>query len=320
MKRILFVTNHVAPNRVGAFDALAERVPLEVVAFGGPRKHGAAPADYGRTIAERDVAKEVAKGEWSAVIAGTAGRLALPAAYLAARRRGIPFVHWAALWAQPRTPAHLAATPLMRSIYRNAQAVVTYGPHVSAHVQAHGARNVFVAPQSVDNAFWSGPTGTAPDAFTALFVGREAPEKGLPVLREAWDGEGRLDVVTGGRAPEQLRNFYARSHVLVMPSIRTRSFREPWGLVANEAMNQRTAIIASDEVGAAAGGLIRHERNGLVVPAGDALALRGAITRLREDPALTSRLADQGAEDVTEYSHEAWAAGFHTALRDVGGC
>lgn len=320
MKRVLFVTNHVAPNRVGAFAALAERVALEVVAFGGPRKHGAAPTDHGRTIAERDVAKEIARGGWSAVVAGTAGRIALPAAYLAARRRGIPFVHWAALWAQPRTPAHLAATPLMRSIYRHAAAVVTYGPHVSAHVDAHGARNVFVAPQSVDNAFWSAPAGTPQDEFTALFVGRDAPEKGLPVLREAWDGDGRLDVVTGGRTPEQLRNFYARAHVLVMPSLRTRSFREPWGLVANEAMNQRTAIIASDEVGAAAGGLIHHERNGLVVRAGDATALRDAIARLRSDRELTARLAERGADDVAAYDHDAWADGFHAALRNVGGC
>lgn len=320
MKRVLFVTNHVVPNRAGAFAALAARVPLEVVTFGGPRKHGAAPTEYGRTIAERDVAKEITRGEWSAVVAGTAGRIALPAAYLTARRRGIPFVHWAALWAQPRTPAHLAATPLMHSIYRNAAAIVTYGPHVSAHVQAHGARNVFVAPQSVDNAFWSAPAGAPPEEFTALFVGRDAPEKGLPVLREAWDGDGRLDVVTGGRAPEQLRNFYARAHVLIMPSLRTRSFREPWGLVANEAMNQRTAIIASDEVGAAAGGLIRHEANGLVVPAGNAGALRDAIARLRADRALTARFGEQGVTDVAAYDHDAWADGFHSALRNVGGC
>ena len=48
---------------------------------------------------------------------------------------------------------------------------------------------------------------------------------------------------------------------------------EPWGLVVNEAMNQATAIIASDAVGAAAGGLVRDGRNGLIVPAGDAGAL-----------------------------------------------
>lgn len=320
MKPVLFVTNHVAPNRVGAFAALAERVPLEVVTFGGARKHGAEAVPYGRAISERAVAREVARGDWSAVVSGTAGRMALPAAYLAARRHGLPFVHWAAFWAQPLTPAHLAAAPLMTMIYRHAAAVVTYGEHVSRYVRDHGARRVFVAPQSVDNAFWSAPAGAPGATFTVLFVGRDVPEKGLGVLREAWDGGGRLDVVTGGRTPEQLRNFYARSHVLVMPSLHTREFREPWGLVANEAMNQRTAIIASDEVGAAAGGLVRHEHNGLVVPAGDPQALAGAISRLRDDPALRERLAAQGAADVAEFTHEAWADGFATALRAAEDC
>ena len=45
----------------------------------------------------------------------------------------------------------------MRRIYREAAAVVTYGEHVSAYVRRHGATRVFVAPQAVDNAFWSAP-------------------------------------------------------------------------------------------------------------------------------------------------------------------
>ena len=53
----------------------------------------------------------------------------------------------------------------------------------------------------------------------------------------------------------------------------TRTFREPWGLVVNEAMNRGLAVIATDAVGAAAGGLVRDGSNGLVVPAGDSAAL-----------------------------------------------
>lgn len=315
MRRVLFVTNHVSRDRAGAFAALAERVPLEVVTFGGPRRHGAAAVAHGRRIRERDVAGEVARGGWSAVVSGTAGRVALPAAYLAARRARVPFVHWAALWAWPLTPAHLAARPLMRSVFAHADAVVTYGEHVSRFV---GRPDAVIAPQSVDNAFWSTPSGERAREFRVLFVGRDAPEKGLAVLRAAWDGP--TDVVTGGRTPEQLRSLYARAHVLVVPSVRTRSFREPWGLVVNEAMNQRTAIIASDEVGAVAGGLVRHERNGLVVPAGDPRALRAAIVRLRDDAPLRDRLAAQGCQDVAAYSHAAWAGGFAAALGRVGAC
>lgn len=319
MKPVLFVTNHVAPNRVGAFAELAERVPLEVVTFGGRLRHGGTPAKRA-TIAERGVFALARSGRFSAVICGTAGRVALPAAYLGAKRAGTPFVLWASLWAHPRTPAHILSYAPTLAIYRGAGAVVSYGEHVCDYVRARGARNVFVAPQSVDNAFWSEPAGEPGAGFTALFVGRDAPEKGLDVLRAAWSGDGALEVVSGGRSPEELRNFYARSHVLVMPSLRTRDFREPWGLVANEAMNQRTAIIASDQVGAAAGGLVRHERNGLIVPAGDVQALRAAIERLREDAALRSRLAENGTRDVAAFSHQAWAHGFEAALRSVGAC
>src|SRR3954449_13589148 len=96
----------------------------------------------------RGVVALAAWGRSRAVIAGTVGRVALPAAYLGARRAGVPFLLWTALWAHPRTPAFmLAGTPLLRFLYRNADAVITYGSHVSAFVAARGAGNVHVAPQ-----------------------------------------------------------------------------------------------------------------------------------------------------------------------------
>lgn len=321
MKPVLFVTNHVPFDRVGAFEALGRRVDLDLVTFGGRLQHGAQPvAGQGRTVSESKVRALAAGGGHSAVVCGTAGRIALPGAYAGARRAGVPFVLWTSLWAHPRTPAHaLSYLPLAR-IYRGADAVVTYGEHVSAYVRAHGARRVFIAPQSVDNGFWAQPAGTPAEEYTVLFVGRDAPGKGLGLLRRAWDGDGRLETLTGGATPEEVRNFYATAHVVVVPSVRTRAFREPWGLVVNEAMNQRTAIIASDEVGAVAGGLVRHERNGLVFPAGDVPALARAIARLRSDRALRDRLADNGRRDVAAYTHDAWAAGFEAALREVTDC
>ena len=77
-----------------------------------------------------------------------------------------------------------------------------------------------------------------------------------------------------------MRNFYAACDVLVLPSIATATFREPWGLVVNEAMNRGLAVIASDQVGAAAGGLVRDGQNGLLVPAGDSASLAAALQRL----------------------------------------
>ncbi len=346
VRPVLFVTNHVPPERVGAFAALHRRAPLELALFGGRSSHATAgvgdPGVPHRIVGQRDVYAMAASGRYRAVVCGTAGRVALPAAWRGARRSRTPFVLWSALWSQPRTAAHLVAgAPLMAALYRGADAVVAYGPHVAAFARARGARNVHLAPQAVDNAFWSVPqTPERIAPFTAVFLGRPGRAKGSAVLLDAWresglgasaaalvlvgagtgpprNPAGGAVVFAGPQPPERVRNFLAAADVCVIPSLRTRGFREPWGLVANEAMNQNTPIIASEEVGAVAGGLVRHERNGLVVPAGDPPALAAALRRLHGDPALRARLGANARRDVGAYTFEAWASGFGTALQSL---
>ena len=363
MKPVLFVTGSAPFDRVGPFAALAESEGVQFAFFGGRQKHGPVAETGGapgagelffphQYVSEGAVLRLAASGRYRAVICGTGGRVALPAAWAGARRAGVPFLLWSALWAHPRSIAHAASWLGLRRLYRSADAVVTYGPHVSAYVAGRGARNVFVAPQAVDNDFWAVRGGPVPEGSWPegsgcrfLFVGRPAREKGLQVLLPAWRasglaapaaalvlvGEGSTPpwVPTGGAValsepawmgavePARLRNFYAAADVLVLPSIRTRTFREPWGLVVNEAFNQATAVICSDEVGAAAGGLVRHERNGLVVPAGDVGALAGAMERLAGDTGLRAGFGQQGLVDVQAYSAAAWAGGFSAALKSV---
>jgi glycosyltransferase involved in cell wall biosynthesis len=350
---VLLVTNLVAPDRMGAFQALHQRENIELALFGGRSHHATTavedPSVPHRTITQREVYALAASGRYRAVIAGTAGRTALPAAWAGARRAPVPFLLWTALWAHPRTAAFtVAGTPLLRTLYRRADATITYGPHVSAFVARRGARNVHVAPQAVDVAFWSQAVdpatarATRPDGadFVALNVGRAARYKGIPELEGAWRLSGlgppqeALTLVgetesehgspppgihrTGRLDPTLLRNFYAGADVLVMSAIATRDFLEPWGLVANEAMHQRLPVIATTAVGAAAGGLVRHERNGLVIPAGDTAALAGALHTLREDPALRARLGAAAAQDAAAFTFDAWAAGISSALVSVG--
>ena len=295
-KPVLFVTNHAPPFRVGAFQALHEREHVVFALIGGDVRHGGG----GTTDDEfpfpvirppqRTVARIAASGRYRAVIAGISGRIALPAAYAGARAGRVPFVLWATIWAHPRTAAHALSYLPLRHIYRHADAIATYGPHVSAYVKTKHPRGpVFEAPQAVDQAFWGAPA--TPDrraGFQLLFAGRPAPEKGFAVLQQAAD-VGEL-VVAQDRSPEQLRNLYAGSDVLVVPSLPTRDFLEPWGLVVNEAFHQGVPVIATDAVGAAAGGLVRHEHTGLIVPAGDVRALRAAIHRLHDDADLRHRL------------------------------
>jgi glycosyltransferase involved in cell wall biosynthesis len=370
-KPVLFVTGHAPPDRVGAFARLHEVENVEFALFGGGSKHGTGefegeraggfPFPY-RHIRQHEPLALAASGRYRAVICSNGGRIALGATWTGARRARTALILWSALWAHPRSAAHALSFLALARLYRSADAVVTYGPHVSAYVRARGAHNVHSAPQAVDNAFWSAPeiapprwsptglSGAGPEqaATKFLFVGRPSREKGLRELTEAWRTTGLQAppaalvlvgagsnppwVPTGGAAgdaqdgilwmdpvpPVQLRSIYAACDVLVVPSIATPTFREPWGLVINEAFNRGLPVIATDAVGAVAGGLVRDGRNGLVVPAGERNALAGAIRRMATDQALRARLGEAGARDVRAYTYDAWVRGFSGALASLG--
>ena len=360
MKPLLFVTGHAPAYRVGALARLHEHEQIELALFGGRSKHGGEVFEGempfpSRHVRPRELAALAGGGDYRAVVCPTGGRLAPLATWLGARRARVPLILWASLWTHPRSAAHALSYLPLRRLYRSAEAVVTYGPHVSAYVRARGARNVFVAPQAVDNDFWSGSPLAAPERPQLpagsqrrfLFVGRAAREKGLSVLLEAWRmaelpapanalvlaGGAELSslapagprresdaaiVALGALSATALRDVYAACDVLVLPSIATATFREPWGLVVNEAMNRGLPVIVSDAVGAAAGGLVRDGVNGLVVPAGDGAALASAIQRLAGDQPLRARLGAQAAADVRAYTYDAWAGGFGEALASLG--
>ncbi|MBV8955247.1 MAG: glycosyltransferase family 4 protein [Solirubrobacterales bacterium] len=290
---------------------------------------------------------------YDALIAPFAGGAILPAAYAAARLNRRPFVLWASVWAQPRSWGHLVALPAVRHIYRRADAVVTYGEHVRRFVASLRGRgnDVFVAPQAVEPELFGRPVGEEETASfrrhhelghgpLALYVGRLVPEKGVALLLEAWRGlgaeaslvlvgDGPLGDAARAAAPfgvrwlgplprEQLAVAYASAAFALLPSIPTARFREPWGLVCNEAMLQGRTVIASDTVGAVAGGLVRDEETGLVVPAGDAGALGRAIARLLGDEHLRLRLGEAAREAAGAYTYDAMAEAFGAALAVAG--
>jgi len=123
----------------------------------------------------------------------------------------------------------------------------------------------------------------------------------------------RMQVV-GYLPQERLPEALGRARCLVLPSITTALDREPWGLVVNEAMHAGVPVIATDAVGAAAGGLVRDGSNGLIVPERDPPALADAIRRLATDQALAARLGDQARRDVERFSHSAMADAFEAAV------
>ncbi len=284
---------------------------------------------------------------YDAAIAPFAGGAILPAAYAGARAGGNPFVLWASVWAQPRSLSHAIALPVTRRIYRHADAVVAYGEHVRRFVAGiRGSdRDVFVAPQSVEPELFAREVAPAEvqrfrrrHGLSAgplvLYAGRLVPEKGVGVLLDAWrrvDSPGTLVFVGDGPlaarcavAPgtrmlgplprAELPVAYRAAKLALLPSIPTPRFREPWGLVCNEAMHQARPMVASSAVGAVAGGLVRDGETGLVVAPGDAAALGAAITRLLEDELLRRRLGAAAKAAVASYTYDAMLEGFSRAL------
>ncbi|MCW2953681.1 MAG: glycosyl transferase group 1 [Conexibacter sp.] len=374
---IALVTNYLTPYRVPLYRLLAERFGVEVLCFGGGESYvpawfadldaqlAAAPFPARRLVGPR--AALALGGRYEAAIAPVAGGAILPATYAGMHARRRPFVLWASVWAHPRGGAKAAVGfPLIRHVYRNADAVVTYGSHVSRYVGAYRDRDddgVTVAPQSVEAdlfgravepeeiAAWRKESGL-PAGPLVLYVGRLVPEKGVRELLAAWrelrggrafavadaaageppptlavigDGPlaGEVAAAPGVRllgplARERLPVAYAAATLVTMPSIPTPRFREPWGLVCNEAMHQGTPVVATDAVGAVAGGLVRDDATGLVVPAGDPAALAGAIRRLLDDAPLRGRLGAAGRAALAGHTYEAMAEAFGRALSIAG--
>ena len=373
---IALVTNVLAPYRVPLYARLAERYDIEVLCFGAgasyvPQWFG----DLDRQLAEAPFpARRIAGprealglgGRYDAAIAPVAGGAMLPATYLGMRRRGKPFVLWGSVWAHPRGGAKATlAFPLVRHVYRHADAVVTYGEHVRRYVTRYRGRSdgddVVIAPQSVEAELFGRAIPAAevaawraearlPDGPLVLYVGRLVEEKGIEELLRAWAllaagpapldasraaapptlvvvGDGPLagqveaapDVRLLGPLPrERLPVVYAAADALVLPSIATPRFREPWGLVCNEALHQGTPVVASSAVGAVAGGLVRDGETGLVVPPGDPPALAAALGRLLGDAALRERLGAAGRAALAGYTYEAMADAFGVALVRAG--
>ena len=121
----------------------------------------------------------------------------------------------------------------------------------------------------------------------------------------------------GYASPEETLVYYAIADVLVLPSITTPSGKETWGLVVNEAMNQGVPVIATDAVGAAAGGLVQAGVNGFIVPERNTEALAEAMKLILTDSLLREKLSRYARRIVAEWDNEHMIKGFQQAIEYV---
>jgi glycosyltransferase involved in cell wall biosynthesis len=113
---------------------------------------------------------------------------------------------------------------------------------------------------------------------------------------------------------EQTLAYYALATLCVLPSVTVSAGKETWGLVVNEAMNQGTPVIATDAVGATAGGLVQNGVNGLVVPERDSTALAQAIQKIFENPLLHKQMSQQAKSIIVNWDNEQMVLGFRQAI------
>ncbi len=194
---------------------------------------------------------------------------------------------------------------------RAAGAVVAYSDAVKRNLERNGLDAVTIPLFPT----LPGPTGSTDgfDPELLLFAGRLSPAKGLDVLLHALvDTRARLVVCGDGWARpryealahklgvsdrtqflgwvvgEQLGELLSRAAAVVVPSV----WPEPFGLVGIEAMACGVPAIASRT-----GGIpewLDDRATGLLVPPGDARALRQAINELLGNPELRRSFSTEG--------------------------
>jgi glycosyltransferase involved in cell wall biosynthesis len=263
------------------------------------------------------LASRLTRARYDAVVMGLAGRLMLPYVFATARARRLPFVLWTGTWHHPHPPS-IGDEAVHRGLYRQSDAIVVYGEHVRRALLEVGGvddAKIFTAGQAVEGSKFA-PGGDATRSRTLLFVGQFEERKGISDLFAAFalidDPNARLALIGNGTLEAEVRRLaakdprieivghvpqdglpahYAEARALVLPSVTTNDFREPWGLVVNEAMHAGLPVITTDAVGAAAGGLVKDGTTGLVVPERNPRALSSAMSQLLSDDVLTGALA-----------------------------
>jgi phosphatidylinositol alpha-mannosyltransferase len=184
-----------------------------------------------------------------------------------------------------------------------------------------------VIPNGVDLPPQADPGGRSGDV---VFIGRNEPRKGLPVLLRAWPrvhartgarlrlvGADPLSVrwlarrqgfsldgvdLLGGLYEEELTQELLEASLLVAPSLGGESF----GMVLTRAFSCATPVVASNIEGYAA--VADHGETGILVPPGDDEALAAGLIELLSDEERRLRLGAAAREEAERYSWKRIAA------------
>ncbi len=205
-------------------------------------------------------------------------------------------------------------------------AVIAVSRAIAAEARRYRAKNIVLMHNAVDTVWWrrenAPPARRDPSRpFVVGFSGRLRHEKGPliflatakrllaadPSIRFAMAGTGPQEadarrmaadpglagkVAFYGRLDaEAMRGYYAGLDCLLSPSL-----TEGLPNTLLEAMAMETPVVATSVGGVS--DLVRDGENGLLRPSGDVEGLAAAVARLKDEPGLARRLAENGKATV----------------------
>lgn len=224
-----------------------------------------------------------------------------------------------------------AASPLLSLVWRRLAVRLAVSRAAAEFVGRRFPGGVSVVPNGIDvERFRDASPADVPVGKRLLFVGRLDPRKGFRfaaraflllaarfpdvVLVVAGDGPERVVVdelprevrervvMVGAVSSAELPHYHAAADVYLAPNTGGESF----GYVLVEAMAAGLPVVASDIPGYRE--VVRHGKEGLLVPPCDARALAEATTELLQHPELADRLAAGGRERVQRFRWDVVAA------------
>ncbi len=218
-----------------------------------------------------------------------------------------------------------AAWQYTRTVYNRSALVLTPSVTLKRALEEHGVTvPVEYLSNGIDTSIVEPKTSYAPTG-RLLHAGRLGYEKNVDIVVKAFSRlvamrpELRLDVVGDGPARESLERLAAR--LGIAEAVRFHGFAdrhalgrmyrdhdvfitastiETQGIVLLEAMSAGLPVVGVDAL--AIPELVRHERDGLIVPSGDVDALAATAGRLLADEDLRTRFGAACREDVRPHA------------------
>jgi len=231
----------------------------------------------------------------------------------------------------------------LRKFHNRALATLVPTEGLRRELECNGFRNLHVVSRGVDTSLFS-PARRSPElrrswgadeqGLVAMYVGRMAPEKNLPLAITALramhernplvrlvmvgDGPERASLASrnpkiifaGTRSGEDLATHYASADIFLFPSL-----TETFGNVTLEAMASGLAIVAYEY--AAARQCLVHEVSGLLAPFGDSSAFVGMAAGLVEDSTRMAALRVSARAAAERIDWESVVDEFEKVLRGV---